>query len=209
MSDDYSPAQVYELSEYIIRVLTDTHKDIKHIYIHAHQPDSNESMFRKLLSMNLPSDTTLYALDSPPGMSGYLGYLHTCYRMSKLGLPIVKIPFSDSIDIVHTRNESQAAIDYFISQGINEFAICSPPFHIARAFLAFISIINDQMCTAMKVYAIPSDPIEWTQKITHSQGLLTGKRCDLIAGEILRIKKYQSLGNLITIKQALSYMNNR
>jgi len=94
--------------------------------------------------------------------------------------------------------------------GWEKIIITSPPIHQFRAFISTISAVNRDGLPDLKVFNCVGFPLEWCKQTVHSQGIETGLMKDLlISGELVKILKYRSRGDLVSAEEALEYLNRR
>ena len=202
------------LVNYLARIWLDSYdKDkVEGVYFYAHQ----ENFVGELFSIipNLPSDITIYILDSPVGLSGCLGFRETknliTSRYSVLESRVKPIPFLFLQEgMVNTLNESKSLVDYLKSNSLTNILIASPPFHLPRAFLSLLSS-SLEIGYSINIICAPSNRIsDWdVETYTHSQGSLRGTVSQLLQGELERIDLYHQKGDLLSIEKALDYLSN-
>jgi hypothetical protein len=197
MMDDDS----MEYMTYLVRLFsTDVSYKPQHVYLFSHQvtDDLYERMFTCLQGYK---DLQLYFLDSPPGLSGCMGYEWACALAKTYGfVKCHPVPFTPT-DMVNTFTESQAVVSFFHGRNIQRYHICSPAFHLPRALH---SMISNQLSAA--VYVLNGTIRDWDKEIRHSQGTLQDSVSNLCRHEYVRSRTYQKKGDLVSFGKCLKYM---
>lgn len=203
---------IMELATYLARVWNDIndYSKIKDLYIYAHQPHFYPSMFNIMTKIH--SDTKVYLLDSPPGMSGYRGFNETKQiLLNETNIEekmIIPIPFKFVDEgMVNTFNESKNLVLYLNKHSIKNIMISSPIFHLPRAFITLVSVLGRDINVFCHRCGYIQD---WNLgKYTHSQGVLKNTTSKLLESEIDKISLYHKKGDLISISEVLDYLDNR
>ena len=198
---------------YLTRIWNKTNESnkAKYIYIYAHQPHFYTNIFSGL--SNISDNIVIYLLDSPPGMSGYRGFIETkkilLENIDIKNEMIKPIPFIFvTSGMINTLNESINLNMYLINHSIKDIMIVSTIFHLPRAFLSLLSV-SKKNNNILNINCAKCGHFEdWTKtKYKHSQGLLQGTISELLECEIDRIKKYHAKGDLISIDDAINYLD--
>ena len=199
---------------YLARIWNDItdYSRVKHIYVYANQPHFYEFIFENIHL--LEEDTKIYLLDSPPGMSGYEGFEKT----RKLLINDYEIKYDNIIPIpflyvhekmINTMNESISVVKYFSDNNIKNILIGSVVFHLPRAFMSLLSASIKQGYD-MNIFCLKSGYIhDWNANYTHSQGILNTSVYELLNSEVQKINTYHNKGDLISLYDAIEYLNNR
>ena len=108
----------------------------------------------------------------------------------------------------NTLTEAEAVIRFAKQSNLKSMIVSAAPFHQIRAFMTTVRVALAEY-PELKIYSIPGVALSWNECVSHSQGLLTAKRSDLIAGEFARIEKYYQKGDLISFNQVLDYLDAR
>jgi hypothetical protein len=190
------------LPTYLVRLFTtDVNHPPKHVYVFSHQ--STEDLYHRMFTA-LQGDLSvnLYILDSTPGLSGYAGYSSTCDLARSYGFTkFHPVPY-DHVDMVNTFTEANAVVRFFKQYAIQTYHICSPAFHLPRAFQSMVS--NQPSAT---IYVITGTIRDWQQTIVHSQGMLKDSVSNLIHHEQMRMHNYMKKGDLVPLTDCIAYMN--
>jgi len=117
------------------------------------------------------------------------------------------IPFEPT-DMIHTLNEAECAVRFAKAAGAAHLTVLAPPFHLPRCFLTTVSVAARE-APGLKVYAVQGSPQPWNEHARHSQGKVVGTRLSFIDGEIDRINRYTTKGDLLPIPAVLEYLKQR
>lgn len=199
-----------ELSIFLTRIYNDTrdYSGFNYIYIYAHQPHFYHDILSGLQLIN--KNAKIYILDSPVGLSGYQGFLETKKLVIDSGIDEsriypIKFRYAES-GMVNTLNESQNLVNFLREKNINKILIVTATFHLPRAFLSLVSCNSNLIIGCLRTSYIN----DWNkQEYVHSQGTCKGTINDLFSGEISRIYRYHKKKDLISIKKALKYLDDR
>jgi hypothetical protein len=191
---------------YMTRLFGSAEKKPLHVYIFSHQ--ATEDLYdRMFLCLQRFPEVELYLLDSLPGLSGVPGFSWTCALARSYGFTnLHAIPFSDN-DMVNTYTESKAVIRFFQEHDIHLYHICSPAFHLPRAFHSMVSVHNQTPRSWAQIYVIPGTISAWDHNITHSQGTLKDTTSRMITHEYNRTMAYMTKGDLVPLRLCLEYMD--
>lgn len=152
-------------------------------------------------------------LDYPP-YAGYPGVSFVQKGLLERGvpnehmfpLPNVLMPgFPDP----NTHTEAAAFIRFAKERGARIAVAVAPPLHLVRAALTAISAVR-QNYPELRVYFRAAKSLDWTKdRIRHSQGIAEGTRLELLRGELDRLRRYYSQGDLCTLREAIDYIISR
>ena len=178
-------------------------------YLYAQTTDNEESVFhaaRKIIDGALSSKILL--MDSTPN-KGYAGYTFWKERLIELGIR-EKCILDVRLNVLNhnTLTEAEAVIRFAKQSNLKSMIVSAAPFHQIRAFMTTVRVALAEY-PELKIYSIPGAALSWNECVSHSQGLLSAKRSDLIAGEFARIEKYYQKGDLISFNQVLDYLDAR
>ncbi len=131
-------------------------------------------------------------------------------RIGQVSIPIIQLsfPFIEGVNMSNTYGEAITVVSEAKSRGWKHIAIVAQPLHQLRSFLAFVTVVERDL-PELKVYNIVGQSLSWSQRVVHSQGVLTGVRADLLQEEFSRVMKYQQIGDLVSEHTALQYLNRR
>ena len=142
--------------------------------------------------------------------SGYPGFTEWKQQLHKLGLSENQIEGVSNTEpsMLNTLTESEAIIQFARQHSYHSLFVVAPPFQQLRAFMTAVTVALREY-PELLIYSYPGVAMPWQEEVIHSQGTLKAKRCDLIKEELERIEKYQNKGDLASLEQVLSYLNNR
>lgn len=199
-------------SKALVRVLCDIQptKTANAVYLNAQTNDNSKSVLlaaKFLFNKNLINEIILLDTKQHQGYSGYADWKD---KLIHLGISEKHITGAklDAPLIHNTLSESQAFVRLSKLKRHRCINLCASPFHQLRAFMTAVHVLKQEM-PKLKVFSYPGIPLPWVHFVKHSQGNLTARRDDLIESEFLRIEKYHRLGNLISIKQLVKYLDDR
>ena len=195
------------LTTYLVRLFaTDVNHPPKHVYVFSHQ--STEDLYHRMFkSLQGDLSLNLYILDSTPGLSGYAGYSITCDLARSYGFTnFHSIPY-EHLDMVNTFTEANAVVKYFQQHDIQIYHICSPAFHLPRAFHSMVSNQLTTLGCRSTIYVITGTIRNWQQPIIHSQGILKDSVSNMIHHEHVRMNNYMKKGDLVPLSDCIAYMN--
>jgi hypothetical protein len=202
---------VNERIELLLRVLCDTVPSaVDAAYLFAQTEPNQAGVFetardlldRKVLDHVLISDCA--------AKSGYIGAAACRKAMVRAGIPegVIKEVPMEPTEILHTKIEAHAVIRFARARGYRTLIVTSAPFHQERAFMA-VATAAMQDLPDLKVYSVPGRAQSWNEVVTHSQGVLTGTRAELIEPEQRRIETYAAKGDLACRADVLQYLRRR
>ena len=202
------------LEELIIRTLCDTlpATPADALFLFGQTEDNQDTAFAtaKLLLQDNYTTKVLFLGTEP--MSGYPGGASWFAAMHALGLPqdaLVQIqPVPANTDMLHTGIEATSMVKHALAHGYKKVIVTAAPFQQPRAFMAAATAAM-RLYPELKLYSLPGKPLPWQQVAVHSQGKTESTRAGLIAGEMKRIEKYSKHGDLATVDEVLTYLNNR
>lgn len=147
-------------------------------------------------------------------MVGYLGFEHWRRNLIDLGIKEEDILLIEpSFDYPHltTDDEAGGLINYCKQQGVERVCIISPPFHQVRSYVSDVSALLRERADDLNLYSRPGEPLDWNEKVVHSQGAENEIRKDILEKEIERIYRYQKSGNppLSSLREILDYLDRR
>ncbi|MBI2043036.1 hypothetical protein HYT25_01470 [Candidatus Pacearchaeota archaeon] len=181
------------------------------LYLFGETSDNEEANFlsaRKLLDKGLTE--CVFASSAPKG-NGYPGFDSWSNNLKiKYNITLLPIDFSDNIGI-NTLNESEALVKYIRYSSKNDLSLLyliAPQFHLLRAFMTASSVVIREN-PDINFFAYPGEEQDWDKVVRHSQGTTIGRRIDLVKGEVERIQKYTSKGDIESITRIIDYMAHR
>ncbi|WP_020532803.1 hypothetical protein [Flexithrix dorotheae] len=201
--------KIFELQN---RVFSDyiPHRPSDALFLFGQTADNQDSAFlgaKKVIYEKLAQKVLL--INCAP-KSGYPGFELWEKGLIQMGIPSNKIEgiLQDDTPILHTLIEAQAAISHCKEKEYKTLIVMASPFQQLRAFMTAVTVAL-KIYPSIKIYSISGEPLRWQEKVTHSQGTLTGDRKDLIYGELERIEIYNKKGDLGSVEEVLDYLNQR
>ena len=178
------------------------------IYILGETSDNEDASFvstRKLLDKGL---TEKVLIDNMPEQNGFPGFsawserLSRNYQIFPQGLEI------DTRKGYHTLAEAESLVRHSSKENLKFLYLVAPQFHLIRAFMVASSVAIREN-PELNLFAYPGAEQDWNEVVLHSQGIVRGKRLDLVKGEVERIQRYMSKGDIESTKRVIDYMINR
>ena len=108
----------------------------------------------------------------------------------------------------NTKDEGEAMLAYSLTQGWKSAAIVCQPHQPVRAMLGLVKSMADRG-EWMRVYAIVPGSTDWFRLVFGSQGHDELPRYLHIQQELIRIRLYQTRGDLCSFADLLEYYRNR
>ena len=142
--------------------------------------------------------------------SGFPGYNVWEKKLNELGVSNdyiegVKIK---NTTLLNTLTDSEAMVRFAKLRQYQSVYIVAAPFHQLRAFMTAVSVALHEF-PELKLYSYVGNPLPWSENVVHSQGETRGTRSSLIKKELDRIDKYYRKGDLASVEEILTYLNNR
>ncbi|PKV76289.1 hypothetical protein [Pontibacter ramchanderi] len=202
------------IEELIIRALCDTIPDepVDALFLFGQTEDNQQAAFETARTFLQSGRADKVMCLGTSAMSGYPGFEVWQKEMKKLGIAAGQLipvpPVPADTDLLHTLIEATSAVRYAKERGYKRLAVTAAPFQQPRAFMtAITAALRDY--PALYLYSLPSKTMSWQEEVTHSQGKLEDTRAGLIAGEMERIRCYHEQNDLISVHEALGYLNRR
>jgi len=202
---------VNERTELLLRILCDVLPSrAEALYLFAQTEPNQESVFgaaRGLLHRRIVG--RIWISDCA-AKSGYIGASAYREAMVRSGIPrktTEEVPMEPT-EILHTQIEAQQVVRFAKAQGLSNLIVTSAPFHQERAFMAVVTAALREY-PSLRIYSLPGKAQRWDEVVTHSQGILTGTRADLIESEQQRIETYTAQGDLACRAEVLRYLRRR
>ncbi|MDO6389076.1 YdcF family protein [Pontibacter sp. BT731] len=202
------------IEELIIRALCDTipDKPVDGLFLFGQTEDNQQAAFETAQNFLQNGRTEKVLCLGTKAMSGYPGFEVWKKEMKKLGIgeeqliPVPPVP-ADT-EILHTLIEATSAVRYAKEQGFKSLVVTAAPFQQPRAFMTAITAALREY-PELYLYSLPGKAMPWQEEVTHSQGKVEDTRAGLIAGEMERIRCYHDQNDLISVQEALDYLNRR
>ncbi|MEN6575659.1 MAG: YdcF family protein [Phycisphaerales bacterium] len=205
-------ASAFEQAELFLRIFADLQPSgiADAAYLFAETEPNQESVFFAARDLIEQKRVRRLLISDCTPKSGYIGAAAYRAAMVAAGIPagaIEEVPMEPT-DILHTRIESDAVVQFAKAKGYKRLLVVSVPFHQERAFLSMVTVaLRDY--PSLKLYSHPGKPQRWDEVVTHSQGTLRGTRIELIAEEQKRIDAYTAKGDLLPRSAVLDYLRTR
>jgi hypothetical protein len=202
------------IEELIIRALCDTipAKPVDALFLFGQTEDNQQAAFETAQAFLQSGRTEKVLCLGTKAMSGYPGFEVWKKEMLKSGIEEEQIkavpPVPADTDLLHTLIEATSAVRYAKERGYQSLAVTAAPFQQPRAFMTAITAALREY-PDLYLYSLPGKAMPWQEEVVHSQGKLEGTRAGLIAGEMERIRCYHDRNDLISVKEALNYLNRR
>ena len=208
---ELSGTDLRDLFSYAVRVLDDTlPRTCDAIYLFGETDDNRSMVIDSGVDVLARFPQAVLLIADGPARSGYAGFESWHAELRARGVPadrILAVPEPDEA-IMHTRNESQAAVRLCMSRAFGTLLAVAPSFHLPRAFLTLLSIIRQERA-ALRLFAFSASSVPWNVEVVHSQGVLRAQRIDLLTSELTRLGRYSACGDLLLPKEALRYFAQR
>ncbi|WP_299989221.1 YdcF family protein [uncultured Pontibacter sp.] len=202
------------IEELIIRALCDTipEEPVDGLFLFGQTEDNQQAAFETSQSFLQSGRTGKVLCLGTKAMSGYPGFEVWKEEMTKLGIGVEQLipvpPVPEDTAMLHTLIEATSAVRYAREQGYKSMVVTAAPFQQPRAFMTAITAALREH-PSLYLYSLPGKPMLWQEEVTHSQGKLEDTRAGLIAGEMERIRCYHDRNDLISVTEALDYLNRR
>lgn len=178
-------------------------------YVFGQTPDNEVSVFQRAQALVACGQTEIILIPGTGPMSGYPGQDTWLQSMAAyVAVSAVQPVPTDPTNSLNTLIEAQATVRYAKAQHYHSLLVVAAPFHQQRAVMTLITVALKEY-PALKVYSAPGYPMDWQAEVTHSQGTVTGKRYELIRGELERIETYAAKGDLASRDIVLDYLRRR
>lgn len=202
------------IEELIIRALCDTipDKPVDGLFLFGQTEDNQQAAFETAQTFLQSGRTDKVLCLGTKAMSGYPGFEVWKKEMKKFSIgeeqliPVPPVP--TDTDLLHTLIEATSAVRYSKEQGFKRLVVTAAPFQQPRAFMTAITAALREY-PELYLYSLPGKAMPWQEEVTHSQGKLEDTRAGLIAGEMERIRCYHAQNDLISVQEALDYLNRR
>lgn len=122
------------------------------------------------------------------------------------------IPDSDIVDSIlkscHTLEESRGFVDLSIRESWVSAAIMGQPHQLLRIMLSTLKAMEERRY-GLEIYSATPRNVKWFDSVYGSQGAEGKPRLEHVKDEYLRIRHYIEKGDLVSLKQLLSYIEQR
>lgn len=207
-----------ELSELMIRTYADIDPPsvTDTIYCYGQMPDNITSVTKKAFSLWNDGGAKTISIPDQRTLPKYGWFYDLAEKeLLKLGFQnqnfkkyIVPILHPSEFEIAHTHTEAIGLVRHAKEKRWKTIYITALPSHLLRAFCETTTAVLKEY-PKFHIYAIAGKTLPWTKNAEHSQGIISGKRCEVIKSELQKIQQYCAEGNLATAKQILAYLNIR
>ena len=202
-------------SELLLRVLGEPglENDVADIiYLFGQTPDNEDSVLTKAVEVYNQRRAKLIGFSTEKsGSAGYAGFQHWKDSLITADIPeniIVGINLLVLRENFNTLSEAEALIKEAKIRNWKKAYITAPAFHLPRAFITTISVVLREY-PQLKVYSLVGIPLDWNERVRHSQGTTVGTRTELIMGELERIDRYHAKGDLVSLEKIFNYLGSR
>ena len=200
------------LEELIIRSLADTlpNYTLDALFLFGQTADNQESGFAVAERMVREAQVQKVLFLQTRPLSGYPGYKVWHEQLTAKGIDADKLEgiADPGKEYLHTLIEAEAMVKYAKVQGYQSIAVAAAPFQQPRAFMTAVTAAHRHY-PQLYLYSLPGKALPWCREVTHSQGKVEDTRAGLIAGEMERIHKYNTQGDLDSVEEVLGYLNRR
>ena len=209
-----------QLAKLIVRVMADEEPEAPNAYVYAfHELDDNlpslvEGVGRlrnashnalNVLVTNVSNADLACPIEGWSGAEKLVPLLEARLDEDEDCVQLVPFPFTD---MCHTLNEAKAVVDYCDARGVRDLIICAPPFHLPRAVMTTISVAIREL-PHLRIWAASGPAQSWNEAAAHSQGKIFDSRAAFIDGELERIERYTSAGDIAPASAILAYLATR
>jgi hypothetical protein len=178
-------------------------------YLYGETADNEDSVLHAAPRLLREGVARRILLLATPPLAGHPGFAAWEAKLRALGVPAAAIePVPHDGPGINTLTEAEAVVRHARRAGHRAIAIVAAPFHQARAFITAVSVALREH-PALGLYSLPGEPLPWDATVTHSQGVLTGTRASLVAGEIERLARYRAKGDLAAPEAVAAYLRRR
>ena len=153
----------------------------------------------------------IVCLNTVAGRNGSAGFEFQKYELIWHKVPeaaIIPLEVPPEPFMVHTRSEAELLVRYARAHQWGSVIVCAASFHQVRAFASVVTIALREYPT-LRIYSAPGTPLNWKNRVRHSQGALQNERKALIQEEYNRLVKYHKKGDLASNDEILNYLDWR
>lgn len=201
-----------KMFETVVRVLCDIRPvDVADgAYLFAQTKDNEDSVLsaaKKILDDSLARRIML--LDTSPS-DGYRGFQVWKHHLVGAGIKeetIAGVKIGNSAEH-NTLTESKAVIRFAKNNNYKTIIVSAASFHQVRAFMTAVKVALEEY-PDLRIYSLPGETLPWNEKVAHSQGALTARRCKFNESELMRIEKYYRKGDLCSFETVIEYLDRR
>ena len=170
------------------------------VYCFAHNESSLHMIIDSLKTYNI---TSCHIINNITAMSGVEDSMKVVDFYNKYDVSCKLIPFYQYM--IHTRNESEAVIDYAKQYNYSKIICMAPNFHILRATMTMISVLIDKNMN-LSCYCISGQTNNWEAKMITHQGKTIDTIDKIVEMEFERIKKYTDKKDIKSVDEILAYI---
>lgn len=205
-----------ELAKISLRIMADTSPPIppEACYVFAELPQNAPSAYAAAsrAATLYTSMRVLVTSEDGTRCRGFSGKKEMIQGLTAAGVPasrVDSVPFAESETLIHTLNESQFLVRYCKKRGYRRVLVTAPPFHHLRAFMTVLSAAKREY-PELNLFSLPGLPQNWTtERVVHSQGVVTGSREELLDSELERILRYTQKGDIAPAADLLKLLHLR
>ena len=200
-----------KIVELLTRVLCDSKPQTQAdgVFLFSQTKDNQASVFKVGCDLVRSSSANVLLMMEAPALCGFPGFSAWKKELCDLGIPSHQIIGVETVEqTLNTLIEATALVQMAKKKGYQSVFVVAPPFHQLRAFMTAVTATLREYPT-LHVYSKPGAALPWFETVYHSQGSSSGKRTDMIYGELDRIGRYQKKGDLATFEDVLYYLDKR
>lgn len=172
------------------------------IYCFAHNYSCLDPIITTLKKYNIKK---IHLINNQKKMSGVDIYETNKLKYNQNNISVDPIEFEQPL--IHTKNESNAVVEYMIKNKIKKIILIAPVFHILRASLTFISTLIDHQLS-IDVSSLLDNNCDWSNYYTTHQGISQLNTSHLIDKEIERITTYTQKGDIKPLDEIMDFITN-
>ena len=183
------------------------------LYVFSELPENATATFAAAARARalFPTLRVLLAGEDGTRCPGFGGRDAVEHGLLAAGIPrsaLETVPFDPAERLIHTKNEAEFLVQHCRRRGYRVVLVTAPAFHQLRAFATTCSTA---LCKAQPlwIYGFPANAQGWLETVTHSQGVVTARRVELIDSELERIERYMQKGDIESAATLLRYLELR
>ncbi len=211
-------ATVTELVELLMRIYAEENPGFTAdaVYCYGQEKDNIPSVVSRAVKLLRDGKVNHIAQSTFGGLEKYKWeYELIRAKLLEEGVPekaIVPIPHPTEFNIAHTHTEAIGLARYAKEAGWQLIYVTALPSHALRAYTETVTAIIREY-PQLLAYSVVGAVLPWTENATHSQGVVSGRRHEVIGkadnSEIKKIIRYYLKGDLVSAREVLDYLNLR
>ncbi len=206
----FSKLPVTPIVELTARIFADYKPNVLAVYVFQQTVENQDSGILAAVRMIKSFRVKTIAIIDGETDHGATGFTHCERRVYDMGIEskCVTSIYMDKKIGVNTLSEAEHVVRYAKKERWSKIYITSTPFHMLRIFITMVSVAVREY-PELKIYSLVGETQNWNENVRHSQGVLVGKRKDMIAMELAAIARYTKKGDLLPVEKVLEYLNDR